>query len=120
MRQNARIHRGGTRPISRVVSRFWLTYCDGSGRLLGVLIIDSAGLAQARLRAAVEVRDQGAAFCEGHELDGDTAAVIPTDSIGRMLSREEAAKLVRKIGRTIPKRPGAAAVRRRTVKRSRA
>jgi len=50
------------------MSRFWLTYCESSGRLLGAVIVDSPGWAQARLRAAVEVRDRAAAFCEGHEL----------------------------------------------------
>jgi hypothetical protein len=36
--------------------------------------------------------------------------MIDQIAIGRMLSRDEAAKLLRKIGRGIPKRPAAASV----------
>jgi hypothetical protein len=51
------------------VSHFWLTYCNPSGRLLGVLILDSASLIHGRFRASVEGTDQGAQLCEGHQLD---------------------------------------------------
>jgi hypothetical protein len=56
-----------------LVSRFWLTYCDLSGRVCGVLILDSWSLLQARYRACVEGLDCGTRYCEGHELEGDTA-----------------------------------------------
>ena len=56
---------------------------------------------------------------EGHELDEAAAALVPETAIGRMLSTEEAAKLIRRPERGIPKRPAAASVRR-MVKRKRA
>jgi hypothetical protein len=64
------------------VSRLWLTY-KSRNRLIGVVILDSSHLIDARMHAAVEGIDQGANFTEGHELD-----------------------------RGIPKRPAAASVRR--------
>jgi hypothetical protein len=45
--------------------------------------------------------------------------VIPPTAVGRMLDRDEAAKLIRRIERGIPKRPAAASVRR-AVSRKRA
>jgi hypothetical protein len=66
------------------VSRFWLTYCGPSGRRLGLLI----------------------------ELDKSSAELVPANSIGRLLSQDEAAKLIRRIERGIPKRPAAPSVRR--------
>jgi hypothetical protein len=104
----------------RFVSRFWLTYCDRFGRLLGVVIQDSYTLLLARFRASVAEIDQGAAFCEGHELDAATAKLVPERAIGRMLDPVEAGELIRKIERQIPKRPPAPTVKRRVAGRKRA
>jgi hypothetical protein len=37
---------------------------------------------------------------------------VPDTTIGRLLSQDDAAKLIRRLGREIPKRPAAASVRR--------
>jgi hypothetical protein len=69
------------------VSHFWLTYCKPTGRQpFGVIILKSSHLMSARMRAAVKGMDQGADFAEGHQLDPETAALVPASAIGRMLS----------------------------------
>jgi hypothetical protein len=102
------------------VSRFWLTYCDPSGRLLGVAIMDSASLVHARLRASLSGADGGGDFCEGHQVDAARAMLIPDTAIGRMLTPDEAEKVIRRIARGIRKRPPAPSVKRRAAVRKRA
>ena len=102
------------------MSRFWLTYCDLSGRPLGVLVLDSWSLSGARLRASVEGLDRGARFCQGHELEGDSSTLIPPAAVGRMLDLEELGQIIRTIERWIPKRAAAASVSRRGTVKTRA
>ena len=100
--------------------RFWLTYCDSARRLLGVVILDSRSLIEARLQALVAGTDRNAELCEGHELDDKSTALVPPDAIGRMLSLKEASKIIQRIKRGIPKKAAAASVRRRGSGRTRA
>jgi hypothetical protein len=101
------------------MSRFWLTYRNCSGHLLGAVVMDSSNLMHARMRSAIEVIDQGAVFARGHELDRDTAELVPATAIGRLLGMEEAARLLRRIeSRMIPKRPAAPSEKRRGAPRN--
>jgi hypothetical protein len=85
------------------MARFWLSYCGPSGHPLGVVIMDSYALLLARFRVAATEVDQGAIFSDGHELDKAAAAMVPPEMVGRMLKVHEAAKLLRRIERGIPK-----------------
>jgi hypothetical protein len=60
-----------------------------------------------------------ARFAHGIELLVELAVLVPASAIGRMLSPDEAARLIRRIERQISRR-GAAASMRRSVKRKRA
>ena len=90
------------------MSRFWFTFRDRSGRVCGVLIMDSWSLLHARSRVAVEGLDPEAQVYEAHELEGDSATLVPPSAIGRMLSLDEAGKIIRSFDRWLPKRTTAA------------
>jgi hypothetical protein len=75
---------------------YWLTY-KRAGRLAGVAIISADTLMGARTRAAVAGLGIGALFEQGHMLDSESAAQVPADCIGRLLSRKEAAHLLEQI-----------------------
>jgi hypothetical protein len=102
-------------PRFQGVSRFWLTYRDLAGRLTGVVIFDAPSLLLAGLQVGADGLDEGMRFSEGHELDGDSSALVPPDMIGRMLSREETASLIRRIEQGMPKKSTAPSVWRQTV-----
>lgn len=76
------------------MSRFWLTYKQ-SGRPLGVLILDSSSLMEARMRATVDRIDRGAAFARGYRIDKEAAVLVPPTAIGHMLDPVEAGELIR-------------------------
>jgi hypothetical protein len=68
-----------------------------SGRLVGIVIMDSWDIIQTRMRAAVKGIDQGGEFCDGHELDEASAALVPDAALGRLSSQDEAVKLIRRL-----------------------
>jgi hypothetical protein len=78
------------------VSRFWITY-KSRNRPSGVIIVESSSLIAARMGAAIDGLDVGAEFSEGHKLDRATAALVPATAMGRMLSPDQAAELIRRI-----------------------
>jgi hypothetical protein len=71
------------------------------------------------LKADIGERSVGGYLQIRLERDPESAALIPPAAVGRMLDRDEAAKLIRRIERGIPQRPAAASVRR-MVRRKRA
>jgi hypothetical protein len=88
---------------------FWMTYRD-SGRLVGVVIMDAPSLIQAGLKAIRGV-GAGATFADGHELTADQVALVPARKIGRMLSTDEAERLLAKLEGQ--RKPGAERPRQR-------
>jgi hypothetical protein len=88
----------------REVLPLWLLCYRRSGKI-EIAIVRGASLMHARLRAALDGIDADATFAEGRELDAERAARVRPGYLGRMLSREEAAGLLDRIGRA-PKSPG--------------
>jgi len=98
------------------VSRFWLTYKQGR-RLAGVVIIDAASLLSARKRASNKT-GRKVQFASCTELFVELAKLVPPTAVGRMLSPNEAAKLVSRLERGSQKWQAAASSRRMTKPRA--
>lgn len=75
----------------------WLVYQQGNLRT--VLIVEGSFIGATRLRADLETPGLDDHFVEGRELDDATAAKVPKDMVGRMLSEAEAEKLLERIAR---------------------
>jgi hypothetical protein len=67
------------------VSLFWLTYRHPDGRAAGVVVIESTGLLDARLMAALAGADRELEFVSGHKLDQESAGQVPENMMGRLL-----------------------------------
>lgn len=71
---------------------YWLVYRTPKGP--AVFLQPAHSLIAARLRAALA--NVEGEFTEGHELDRRTERCVPKGSIGRPLTRTEAARLLRR------------------------
>jgi hypothetical protein len=67
------------------------------------VIIDAESLIHARLRAAVDGLCRAAPFDEGFPVDPKFASRIPTDFIGRKLSRDDTMDLFKTLSIETPK-----------------
>jgi hypothetical protein len=67
---------------------WWLSFIGGS-----VVIMEATSLSHARLLAALKNLGRASQFAEGYFISPDLAAMIPDNSVGRMLSSDEALRL---------------------------
>jgi hypothetical protein len=96
---------------------FWLTYRYPkgravrypSGRVAGVVVIESGDLLDARLKASLSGAHQELEFVSGHQLDSESAEQIPENMLGRRLNRGDLRKLHQML---VKKKPPAPSVRR--------
>ena len=71
---------------------WWLSFLGG-----GVVIIEAASLAHARLLAVVNGFGRASQFVEGYPIDAHLAARVPDHSVGRILTPGEARQLLKLI-----------------------
>jgi hypothetical protein len=64
---------------------WWLSFRDGTA-----VIIEATSLAHARMLAVVHQIGRVSQFADGYLLSPDLAALIPNDSVDRLLSRDDA------------------------------
>ena len=74
-------------------SLFWLSY-HRDQKLFGVVIIEAGELLEARMLAAVDGLDKGGDFAEGHALNRHCGAMVSSRLVARMLSPDEANRLM--------------------------
>ena len=66
------------------------------GKLSGVVIIEAHALIDARMQASLKGLEDGVIFAEGHRLDDAASkALVPPKHLGRMLSVEEAKRVLK-------------------------
>ena len=73
---------------------WWLTYLR-SGKMVGVVLIEAPSLVDARMRAALEAVEASVDFAEGHEIDAARSALVPAEQLERLLSIDEANRLLK-------------------------
>jgi len=71
---------------------WWLSFLGG-----GVVIIEAASLAHARLLAVVNGFGRASQFVEGYPIDAHLAGRVPDHSVGRILTPVEARQLLKLI-----------------------
>jgi hypothetical protein len=67
---------------------WWLTYSHG-----GAVVVEAPSLGFAQALVALRRLGQASHFVDGHLINPERAAVIPSDCISRMLSQFEARRL---------------------------
>jgi hypothetical protein len=82
------------RCFSFEMPHFLLTFGDARRSPVGVVIIEAPSMFQARMTAVVRRFAPGVPFGEGLEVSAKMMASIPPEQIGRMLSGEEASRLI--------------------------
>jgi hypothetical protein len=69
---------------------WWLSFPEGEA-----VIMEASSLAQARLLAVANGLGRASQFVEGYPIDALLAARVPDHSVGRILTREEARRLLK-------------------------
>jgi hypothetical protein len=72
---------------------FWLVFKQGDD--VAVMLQPGANIIAARMRAMLA--GIAGEFQEGHELDAKTAKKVPKAMVGKVLSRKQAAALLKKL-----------------------
>jgi hypothetical protein len=70
----------------------------------GAAIIEAESMAHARLRAAVKGLVRASSFIGGYQIDPEFIPLIPDESIGQKLSREQASELLEMFKSRPPRR----------------
>jgi hypothetical protein len=73
---------------------WWLTYLR-YGKMVGVVVIEAPSLVDARMRAALEAVEASVDFAEGQEIDAARSALVPAEQLERLLSIDEANRLLK-------------------------
>jgi hypothetical protein len=85
-------HRDDRSVRAETDTMWWLSFLGG-----GVVIMEAASLAQARLLAVVNGFGRASQFVEGYPIDAQLAARVPDHSVGRILTPGEARQLLKLI-----------------------
>jgi len=78
---------------------YWLTY-KRNGRLAGAAIVSAHSLTTARRAVSAWIGLGGMQFAEGRMLSPEIAGRVPPTSVGKMLSRRQAADMLERIERS--------------------